>query len=101
MAVECTCDRDRETVDVIQWQDHRLARIGLSPSRQLCAALVLTTSHALRGLRRVRILCEAVMKRQNLGASDKDLARWVDGEPCMRSPAFAGATTGFSRSSPA
>jgi serine/threonine-protein kinase len=46
-------------------------------------------------------LCEAVMKRYNLVASDKDLARWLDGELRLLSPAFVGATTGFSRSSPA
>ena len=46
-------------------------------------------------------LCEAVMKRYNLVASDKDLARWVDGELRQLSPVFAGASTGFSRSSPA
>ncbi|HEX8111835.1 MAG TPA: serine/threonine-protein kinase [Kofleriaceae bacterium] len=46
-------------------------------------------------------LCEAVMKRYNLVASDKDLARWVDGELRLLSPAFVGASTGFSRSSPA
>jgi serine/threonine-protein kinase len=46
-------------------------------------------------------LCEAIMKRHNLVASDKDLARWVDGELRQLSPAFAGASTGFSRSSPA
>ena len=46
-------------------------------------------------------LCEAVMKRHNLVASDKDLARWVDGELRLLAPAFAGASTGFSRSPPA
>jgi hypothetical protein len=46
-------------------------------------------------------LCEAVMKRHNLVASDKDLARWVDGELRLLSPAFVGDSTGFSRSSPA
>jgi serine/threonine-protein kinase len=46
-------------------------------------------------------LCEAVMKRHDLSASDKDIARWVDGELRLLSPAFAGAATGFSRSSPA
>ena len=43
-------------------------------------------------------LCEAVIKRYNLIASDKDLARWVDGELRHLSPAFQGASTGFSRS---
>jgi eukaryotic-like serine/threonine-protein kinase len=46
-------------------------------------------------------LCEAVMKRHNLVASDKDLARWVDGELRQLSPAYVGDSTGFSRSSPA
>jgi serine/threonine protein kinase len=46
-------------------------------------------------------MCEAIMKRYNLVASDKDLARWVDSELRLLSPAFAGANTGFSRSSPA
>ncbi|HEX3765805.1 MAG TPA: serine/threonine-protein kinase [Kofleriaceae bacterium] len=46
-------------------------------------------------------LCEAVMKRHNLVASDKDLARWVDGELRQLSPAFVGATAGLSGSSPA
>jgi len=41
------------------------------------------------------------MKRHNLVASDKDLARWVDGELRLLAPAFAGDSTGFSRSSPA
>ena len=43
-------------------------------------------------------LCEAVMKRYNLVASDKDIARWVDSELRQLSPAFVGATTGFSKS---
>jgi serine/threonine-protein kinase len=46
-------------------------------------------------------MCEAIMKRYNLVASDKDLARWVDSELRLLSPAFVGANTGFSRSSPA
>jgi len=43
-------------------------------------------------------LCEAVMKHHNLGASDKDIARWIDGELRQLSPAFVGATTGFGKS---
>ncbi|HEX3474646.1 MAG TPA: serine/threonine-protein kinase [Kofleriaceae bacterium] len=46
-------------------------------------------------------LCEAVMKRHNLVASDKDLARWVDGELRLLSPAFVGDSTGFTRLPPA
>jgi serine/threonine-protein kinase len=46
-------------------------------------------------------LGEAVMKRHNLVASDKDLARWVDSELRQLSPAFVGDSAGFSRSSPA
>jgi serine/threonine-protein kinase len=45
-------------------------------------------------------LCEAVMKHYNLNAGDKDIARWIDGELRQLSPAFVGATTGFSRSPP-
>jgi len=41
------------------------------------------------------------MKRYNLTASDKDLARWVDGELRLLAPMFVGASTDFSRSSPA
>ena len=43
-------------------------------------------------------LCEAVMRSYNLVASDKDVARWIEGELRQLSPAFIGATTGFSRS---
>jgi serine/threonine protein kinase len=42
-------------------------------------------------------LCEAVMQHHNLVASDKDIARWVEGELRQLSPAFAGATTGYSK----
>ncbi|HEY6177667.1 MAG TPA: protein kinase [Kofleriaceae bacterium] len=43
-------------------------------------------------------LCEAVMHRYNIVASDKDIARWAEGELRQLSPAFVGATTNFSRS---
>jgi hypothetical protein len=39
--------------------------------------------------------------RTPLARQNKDLARWVDGELRLLSPAFVGAATGFSRSSPA
>ncbi|HEY0479725.1 MAG TPA: serine/threonine-protein kinase [Kofleriaceae bacterium] len=42
-------------------------------------------------------LCEAVMKHHQLSASDKDIARWVDGELRQLSPAFVGATTDFGK----
>jgi serine/threonine protein kinase len=41
---------------------------------------------------------EAVMKNHNLVASDKDVARWVDGELRQLSPAFVGAMTQLSPS---
>ncbi|TMQ27227.1 MAG: serine/threonine protein kinase [Deltaproteobacteria bacterium] len=43
-------------------------------------------------------LCEAVMKHYNLVAGDKDIARWVEGELRLLSPAFVGATTSFTKS---
>jgi hypothetical protein len=38
------------------------------------------------------------MKQHNLVASDKDIARWVESELRQLTPAFADATTGFSKS---
>ena len=46
-------------------------------------------------------LCEAVVKRYNVAASDKDVARWVESELRQLSPAFVGAITNFSKSSSA
>ena len=43
-------------------------------------------------------LCETVMKHYNLVAGDKDIARWVEGELRLLSPAFVGATTSFTKS---
>src|SRR6185436_271343 len=40
---------------------------------------------------------EAVMKRHGLSASDKDIARWVDGELRLLVPAFQGVTTTVSK----
>jgi hypothetical protein len=39
--------------------------------------------------------CEAVMKQHNLVAGDKDIARWIESELRLLSPAFVGATTSF------
>src|SRR5262249_14208650 len=43
-------------------------------------------------------LCEAVIRHHNLATSDKDLARWIEGELRQLSPAFVGGVTAFSRS---
>jgi hypothetical protein len=43
-------------------------------------------------------LCEAVMQRYQLVASDKDLARWVDSELRHLSPAYGGLPTNLSKS---
>ncbi|HWU88299.1 MAG TPA: serine/threonine-protein kinase [Kofleriaceae bacterium] len=40
---------------------------------------------------------EALMKRYNLSASDKDIARWVDGELRLLVPAFQGVSTTMSK----
>ena len=37
--------------------------------------------------------CEAVMKRHNLSASDKDIARWAESELRLLVPAFQGTST--------
>ena len=43
-------------------------------------------------------LCEQVMQNHQLIASDKDIARWIEGELRQLSPPFIGVTSGFSRS---
>jgi hypothetical protein len=43
-------------------------------------------------------LCQAVMKAHNLTASDKDIARWIDGELRHLGPSYASPTPGLSRS---
>jgi Protein kinase domain len=46
-------------------------------------------------------LCEMVMRRHNLIASDKDIERWVESELRFLAPAFGGVITNLSKSSPA
>ncbi|HSR97859.1 MAG TPA: serine/threonine-protein kinase [Kofleriaceae bacterium] len=43
-------------------------------------------------------LCDGVMKRYNLSASDKDIARWVESELRHLAPAFGGSMTNLSKS---
>jgi hypothetical protein len=43
-------------------------------------------------------LCDGVMKRYNLSASDKDIARWVESELRHLAPAFGGPMTHLSKS---
>jgi tRNA A-37 threonylcarbamoyl transferase component Bud32 len=43
-------------------------------------------------------MCDGIMKRHNLAAGDKDIARWVESELRHLSPAFGGSMTNLSKS---
>jgi hypothetical protein len=45
-------------------------------------------------------LCEEIMRKHNLAASDKDIARWVESELRYLGPAFGGLPAGLSKSPP-